>query len=77
MTFRTTITQKGQLTIPKIIRDRLNLKPNIQVIISFENQALKIKPSHTILDIAGTFKPQNVVSALTLRQKMSQSYGKR
>ena len=75
MIYRTNITQKGQLTIPKSIRDELQLKPNIQVIISYENQVLKIRPSQTILNIADTFKPQRVVSALELRKKMSQSYG--
>ncbi len=77
MIYRTNITQKGQLTIPKSIRDELQLKPNIQVIISYENQVLKIRPSQTILNIADTLKPQRVVSALELRKKMSQSYGKR
>lgn len=77
MIYRTNITQKGQLTIPKPIRDELKLKPNIQVIISFENKTLKIKPSQTLLDIAGTFRPKNVVSAVSLRSKMNLSYGKR
>lgn len=77
MIFRTNITQKGQLTIPKSIRDRLKLRPNIQVTVTYENEAIKIKPTHTILDIAGAFRPKKVVSALELRKKMSQNYGKR
>ena len=77
MLYRTNITQKGQLTIPKSIRDELQLKPNIQVIISYENKVLKIRPSQTILDIAGTFKPKKIVSALSLRAKMENAYGKR
>lgn len=77
MIYRTNITQKGQVTIPKPIRDELRLKPNIQVIISYEDKSLKIRPSQTILDLAGVFKPKKVISALTLRQNMSQNYGKR
>ena len=77
MVYTTNITQKGQLTIPKSIREELMLKPNTQVMVWLENEALRIKPSQTILDIAGTFKPEKTVSALSLRDKMSKNYGKR
>lgn len=75
MVYKTNITQKGQLTIPKPIRDSLMLKPNIRVAVWLEGEALKIKPSHTILDIAGTLNPVKVVSAVLLREKMAKNYG--
>lgn len=77
MIYSTRITQKGQLTLPKPIREELSLTPNLQIMLWLENSALKIKPMKTILDLAGSFKPQKTTNAISLRDKMSKSYGKR
>jgi AbrB family looped-hinge helix DNA binding protein len=38
-----TISSKGQIAIPKAVRDRLNLKPGTQVVIDVQGEALVMK----------------------------------
>ena len=49
------ITQKGQTTIPKEIRELLNLKPNDKVFYIIEGQKVVLKPLHgDILELRGS-----------------------
>lgn len=51
------ITSKGQMTIPKEVRKRLNLKPSEKVIIVVEGDQAVIKPLRgNILDIGGSIE---------------------
>ena len=76
MTYQTTITRKGQITIPKDIRDILRLDEGRKLEIEFERikGEIKIKSAPDILDLAGTFKPKKVVSALKIRELMAKMY---
>lgn len=52
-----TITSKGQITIPKDIRDKLKLKPSDRVVVTIEDDRAVLKPVHgNILDIGGSVK---------------------
>lgn len=49
------ITQKGQTTIPKEIRDFLNLKPNDRLFYFLEENKVILKPIHgNILELRGS-----------------------
>jgi len=51
------LTSKGQMTIPKEVRNALNLKPSERVIIVVEGDHAVIKPIRgNILDIGGSIK---------------------
>ncbi len=51
------LTSKGQMTIPKEVRNALNLKPSEKVIIVVEGNHAVIKPLRgNILDIGGSIK---------------------
>lgn len=51
------MTSKGQVTIPKEVRDILHLKPSDKVIITVEKGHAVLKPVHgNILDIGGSIK---------------------
>jgi len=54
--FSSTITQKGQVTIPKKIRDALNLKPNDQVVFVRRGDSIILKPVKEILSLRGSIK---------------------
>lgn len=56
MQFTTTVTQKGQITLPKVLRDLLNISPYDQVVISLDKKAIKVESTQDILDLAGTVK---------------------
>jgi AbrB family looped-hinge helix DNA binding protein len=61
MLYQTTITKKGQITIPKEIRDVLKLKEGKKLEIKIERneKEIKIKPVPDIL--VGTFSRLNLV----------------
>ncbi len=55
-----TLTSRGQVTIPKEVRDSLNLKFNDKVAIIAENDVAILKPQKgSILDIGASVKPGN------------------
>lgn len=56
MTYSTTITQKGQITIPKIIRDALRMKIGQKISLELEKEEIRIRVFPDILQIAGTIK---------------------
>lgn len=53
-----TITRKGQVTIPKEIRDRLNLKEGERVVFVLRGTEVFLKVlKGTILDLKGSVRP--------------------
>lgn len=74
MTYLTTITKKGQITIPKKIRDFLKLKKGRRLEIKIEKKEIRIKPALDILDLAGKFKPKKVVDPVKIREMMAKIY---
>jgi AbrB family looped-hinge helix DNA binding protein len=44
----TTITSKGQVTIPKRVRDAAGLKPGTDATVVFENGAAVVRPARRI-----------------------------
>ena len=43
---RATLTSKGQVTIPKDVRDRLGLKSGDRVVFEFEGDAVRLRVEH-------------------------------
>ena len=72
----TTVTQKGQITLPKALRELVNIDVYDKVIVKLGKGFLKIEPTEDILDIAGTFKPKKNKnkSALDAREAMEREY---
>jgi len=53
-----TITRKGQVTIPKVIRDRLGIKEGEKVLFVMRGEEVVLKVvKGTILDLKGSVKP--------------------
>jgi len=53
------ITSKGQLTIPKEIRDHLQLEPGDQVVFVLREGEVLLRPvTQTVDDLRGSVKPR-------------------
>lgn len=73
----TTVTQKGQITIPKSLREQFGVKAFSKVHIEADKDGIKITPSFDILDLAGKFKPcDRKKSVLFAREKMEKGYNR-
>jgi AbrB family looped-hinge helix DNA binding protein len=79
MVYHTTITKKGQMVIPKALRDEIGIKNSQKLAITFEKNKneLRIRPVEDILDLAGKYKAKKPVSALATREKFEKKYGRR
>lgn len=51
-----TVTQKGQVTIPLFIRESLGLQPTTKVLFIKEKDKVYLKPARNFLELAGTIK---------------------
>ncbi len=77
MSYQTTITRKGQITIPKKIREILKLKEGEKLEIEFNEKEglIQLRLLPDILEIAGTFKKSGKrISILKAREKMEKQY---
>lgn len=76
MTYQTTLTRKGQVVIPKKIRDVLQLKVQQRLTFELDAQAgvVILRPHADIVDMAGTYIPKKVVSALSARKAFEKRY---
>jgi len=72
----TTVTQKGQVTLPRQFRKKLGIEKYDKVVITASKNHIKIKPTFDILDIAGTFHPRKNKnkSVLKAREYMETHY---
>lgn len=76
MDYLTTITKKGQITIPKKLREKLGFKQVLKVALELEEggKAIRVRPVSDILDLAGDFKSSKKGSVLKAREEMEKSY---
>lgn len=70
----TTVTQKGQVTIPKKIRDKVGIKPRDKVMVTVEKGKVQINKQETILDIAPLAHAPKGKNALKAREALEKSY---
>jgi len=73
----TSITIKGQVTIPKIIRDELGLKTGDRLVFEREGSKIIIKPTKTVLDFRGYVKTKKYIPMEEARKIAKGLRGKR
>ena len=58
----TTISQKGQIVVPKDIRDILKIKPSDTLIVNLEGKRIIVEPVSSINEVYGIFKVKKAIS---------------
>lgn len=76
MAYQTTITQKGQITIPKEIRDILHLGKSKKVLIELEESGTtaRIVPAYDFLEVAKKIKVKKKINPITARAQLESGY---
>lgn len=72
----TTVTQKGQVTIPKAIRDVLYIKPYTNVIVERFKNYVKITPQRSLLNMFPIASAPRGKDALLAREFMEKNYSR-
>ncbi len=70
----TTVTQKGQITLPKQLRDKYKIGTNSRVVVEDSKGHIRIGKAKSILDIAPLAKAPRGKNALLAREKMEVNY---
>jgi antitoxin PrlF len=73
------LTIKGQVTLPKELRERFNLGPGSRVTFSPEADGIKVQPvRETIMDWAGTLRsPEPGLSEAEIRRRVKRALAER
>lgn len=76
MIYSTTITKKGQVTIPKKVREALGLDPTKKVTLEFEkkNRSARIKPAEDFLEFAKKVNVKRKIDPIKAREYMERHY---
>jgi AbrB family looped-hinge helix DNA binding protein len=76
MTYQTTITSKGQLMLPKKIREILGLQTGERVLLEPDKNRKSIKIGHApkIASLAGSFIVKKAKDPLAIRKSMEKNY---
>lgn len=51
-----TVTQKGQVTIPLFIRESLGMGPKTKVVFTKDKDRVYLRPARNFLELAGTIR---------------------
>jgi len=74
----TTVTQKGQVTIPAFIRKKYDLKPGAKVIFSEDKQGtVRVKPVPDFFSFRGSLKTKKKYSKKEIHQIVGKYLAKR
>ncbi|MBI2442736.1 MAG: AbrB family transcriptional regulator [Candidatus Levybacteria bacterium] len=68
-----TITQKGQVAIPKAIRNHFRLKASDKIHFSVRGNTIIAKPIHSIDDMYGIIKTKKVLSKKEIKKAIRQA----
>jgi AbrB family looped-hinge helix DNA binding protein len=79
MVYQTTLTKKGQIVIPKKVREMLGLKPaqKLTIEVSPDKKEVRLKPEPDIIDLAGKYKFKKTIPADKIRDEFLKKYAGR
>lgn len=75
--YTATISQKGQIVVPKEIRDNLNIEPKDKLNISIESGKVILQPAPTIDDVFGMVKTDKELSKKEMKTIVQEEIDKK
>jgi len=72
-----TVTSKGQVTIPKAIRNTLNIRPNDKIDFVRRGDRVFLVPIKTLKDLRGSVAPRGKGDFMNERRSAKAAVGKR
>jgi len=69
----TTMTQKGQVAIPKSIRDYFHLKPYDKVHFEVQDEKIVATPAPTIDEMFGLFKTSKIITKKEMKKAIREA----
>jgi AbrB family looped-hinge helix DNA binding protein len=72
--FTASVTHKGQITLPKKLRQQFGIAPFSKVLIVTDDAEIRLEPTQDITQLAGAFTPQEMKPILQAREKMEETY---
>ncbi len=73
MQFTTSVTQKGQATIPVLIRKKLGIKPNDKIIFELKGNEASIKPMTDFFSLKGSVKSKKPFDIVAMDKAVEQA----
>ena len=76
MTYSTTITRKGQITIPKRLREALGVEAGGGLTLELEEskEAIRVTPISSLRELAGSFRAKKPLDPVKIREYMERNY---
>ena len=68
-----TLTQKGQVAIPKSIRDYFHLKPHDKVHFEVQDEKIVATPAPTIHEMFGLFKTSKIITKKEMKKAVREA----
>lgn len=72
-----TITQKGQITIPQSIRQKMGLTTGAKVLFNLEKKKIIISPLSSFFDYKGSIKSKKEFNIQKMRQAVKKQLAKK
>lgn len=69
------VSSKNQISIPKKIRDRLNIKPGDVVVFKDTSEGVVLEKTNTLFDYIGVIKPKKDLDVNRLIQEAREKMG--
>ncbi len=72
-----TLTSKGQTTVPSRIREALHLKAGDKILYEIKGDAVVIRPHPGAMSVFGSLKPSKEKEGIPLKKALLEARGKR
>ncbi|OGC57392.1 hypothetical protein A3H26_03310 [candidate division WWE3 bacterium RIFCSPLOWO2_12_FULL_36_10] len=73
----TSISKKGQVVVPKTIRDALNIMPSDRIEVTMEDNKIIMRPFPQTKDVYGSFKTGGEISKEQIKKAISTQRSKK